>query len=92
MLERKRRAKGYQAVVGEDVELGEGVGVGEGVGAQESGEVTGQSLDQEVDNWDENEVDDWDAEEHTGTEDENGPKTPSASSAGEAEDAKKRAE
>jgi hypothetical protein len=90
MLERKRRAKGYQPVVGEDVELGEGVGTG--VGEQESGETAGQSLDQEVDNWDENEVDDWDAEEHTGTEDENGPKTPSASSAGEAEDAKKRAE
>jgi len=98
MLERKRLAKGYVAVSGggegeEDVELGEGVGVG--VGAQESGVVgvgRGETLDEAVDNWDENVEDDWDLEEHGNTDEEGGPKTPSASSAGEAEDAKKRAE
>jgi hypothetical protein len=53
MLERKRLAKQYQIVPGEeDVELGDGVG------AQESGTVTAAvtapTLDEEVENWDEN--------------------------------------
>lgn len=75
MLERKRKARGYGLVPGEDgedidVELGEGVGTegGEaGLGAQESGIVPGHvapalspTLDEEVENWDENE---WDEEE-----------------------------
>ena len=87
MLERKRLAKNYQIVPGEeDVELGEGVGL------QESG-TTGvqRSLDQEVDNWDENAPDNWDEDEPTGTDEGDGPKTPSASS-GEAEETKKRAD
>ncbi|RGP69834.1 hypothetical protein FLONG3_7660 [Fusarium longipes] len=61
MLERKRRRR-YSAVPGEDqgdVELGEG---------HESGVVEGTSrprtLEEEVDNWDENQMDDdWDEEE-----------------------------
>ncbi|KAG9230316.1 hypothetical protein BJ875DRAFT_520491 [Amylocarpus encephaloides] len=87
MLERKRLAKNYQIVPGDeeaDLELGEGVG------AQESGTVT-QTLDEEVDNWDENVEDNWDEDEHA-TDEGEGPKTPSASSNGEAEDAKKRAD
>ncbi|EHL01319.1 hypothetical protein M7I_2651 [Glarea lozoyensis 74030] len=88
MLERKRLAKNYQIIPGdEDVELGEGVGV------QESGTVgVTRSLEQEVDNWDENVADNWDDDEPTGTDEGDGPKTPSASSAGEAEETKKRAD
>jgi hypothetical protein len=87
MLERKRLAKHYQAVPGDeeaDLELGEGVG------AQESGTTSAAApaltLDEEVDNWDENIEDAWDEEEHaTGTSsgEGDGPKTPSASSAGD---------
>lgn len=90
MLERKRLAKTYQAVPGdEDADLE----LGEGVGAQESGTTIAalpvpQTLDEEIDNWDENVEDAWDDDEHaTGTEsvEGDGPKTPSASSAGEVE-------
>ncbi|KAF1987613.1 hypothetical protein K402DRAFT_445765 [Aulographum hederae CBS 113979] len=79
MIERKRAAKNYTAVPGEDpsdrdVELGEGVGV------QESG-VVGASLEEEVDNWDEN-GDDWEEDEPaTDTAEQNGAKD---------EDSKKR--
>jgi hypothetical protein len=90
MLERKRLAKNYQIIPGDeeaDLELGEGIG------AQESGTVVAvaPTLDQEVDNWDENVEDNWDEDEHA-TDEGDGPKTPSASSAGEAEESKKRAE
>lgn len=92
MLERKRLAKNYQIVPGDDerdLELGEGVGVG----AQESGTTAPTTLENEVDNWDENVEDAWDEDEHnTGTDEGDGPKTPSASSAGEAEEMKKRAD
>ncbi|RSL90665.1 hypothetical protein CDV31_015635 [Fusarium ambrosium] len=62
MLERKRQRRRYTAVPGEDqgdVELGEG---------HETGVVEGPSrsrtLEEEVDNWDENHIDeDWDEEE-----------------------------
>ena len=94
MLERKRLAKHYTTVPGDeelDVELGEGVG------AQEPGTTAvapGPTLDEEVDNWDENAEDAWDEEEHgTGTSEGDGPKTPSASSAGDVEgETKKRAD
>ena len=59
MLERKRKAKGYTAVSGEeDVELGESGG------EQESGvtEDRAQTLEEEVDNWDEN-AEDWEEDE-----------------------------
>ena len=97
MLERKRAAKQYMVVPGEeeaDLELGEGMG------AQESGVVgsaPAASLEAEVDNWDENAEDTWDDEGQAGTDslEGEGPKTPSASSAGEAEhqpEPKKRVE
>jgi hypothetical protein len=73
MLERKRKSKHYNLVVGDedaDVELGEGIGA---VGGQETG-ITGATLEQEVDNWDEN-AEDWDDDEPTTTEGD-GPKTP----------------
>jgi len=85
MLERKRLAKHYQVVPGEeDVELGEEVG------AQDSGVVTATAaaptLDEEVENWDENLEDGWEEDEHTADSAEGeGLKTPSASSAGEIE-------
>ncbi|QSZ31480.1 hypothetical protein DSL72_001045 [Monilinia vaccinii-corymbosi] len=94
MLERKRLAKTYHVVPGDeerDLELGEGVG------AQESGVAAAtRTLDDEVDNWDENVEDAWDDDEHSGGLDSaegEGLKTPSASSAGEVEeDSKKRAD
>jgi hypothetical protein len=93
MLERKRLAKNYQAVSGD----GEDLELGEGVGAQETGVTSGeraQTVEEEVDNWDENAVDAWDEEEHaTGTDEGGGPKTPSASSAGDVDgERKKRAD
>jgi hypothetical protein len=92
MLERKRLAKTYQIVPGdEDVELGEGVGAQES-GTLELGRSPRVPLDQEVDNWDENAADNWDDDEPTGTDEGDGPKTPSASSAGEADEPKKRAD
>lgn len=53
MIERKRAARGYNAVAGDDdldVELGEGVG-------QETG-VVRSAVDDELDRWDEN-AEDW---------------------------------
>jgi len=81
----------------DDLELGEGIGsrLGGGDGTQESGiinsgitapRITTTTLDEEIDNWDENAVDNWDEEEPAGdSADGEGPKTPSASSAGEVE-------
>ncbi|KAF6804542.1 hypothetical protein CSOJ01_10141 [Colletotrichum sojae] len=76
MLERKRRSKSYAPVPGEDdedVELGEGheTGVVEASGARDGGDTTtaaagGRTLEQEVDNWDENQVDDWDEDDADG--------------------------
>jgi len=93
MLERKRQAKRYDIVPGDD--LDHDLELGEGVGTQESGTISTsavtKSVEEEVDNWDENVEDAWDEEEHaTGTDEGEGLKTPSASSAGEVEDHKKR--
>lgn len=56
MLERKRAARGYAAVAGEDdVELGEGIP------RQESG-VVRPTVDEELERWDEN-AEDWDTTE-----------------------------
>ncbi|KAJ3498099.1 hypothetical protein NLG97_g1387 [Lecanicillium saksenae] len=60
MLERRRQMKTYNAVPGEDtedLELGEG---------HETGVVDSapQTLEEEVDNWDENAPDDWDETEN----------------------------
>ncbi|KAF2200545.1 hypothetical protein GQ43DRAFT_346858, partial [Delitschia confertaspora ATCC 74209] len=57
MLERKRAARGYAAVAGDDVGEAD-VELGEGIGQQESG-VVGRSVEEELDNWDEN-AEDWD--------------------------------
>lgn len=90
MLERKRRAKQYQVVPGEDVdvELGENVN-GEG---QESGVVReGMTVEEELDNWDENAEDNWDPEEpNGGAETEQAGKTDSAAAAAAEQSAKKR--
>ncbi|KAM0667924.1 hypothetical protein ACQRIT_002791 [Beauveria bassiana] len=61
MLERRRQKKTYNAVPGEDeedLELGEG---------HETGVVASapQTLEEEVDNWDENAQDDWEEDENT---------------------------
>lgn len=65
MLERRRQRKHYDAVPGEedaDVELGEG---------HETGIIDdsapARTLEEVVDNWDENEVDNWDEDEPTET-------------------------
>jgi hypothetical protein len=55
MIERKRAARGYNAVAGDDdldVELGEGMA------GQETG-VVRSTVDEELDRWDEN-AEDWD--------------------------------
>ncbi|KAL3426274.1 VanZ like family protein [Phlyctema vagabunda] len=96
MLERKRLAKTYQVVPGEDVDLE----LGEGISAQESGitrvEPRAETLDDEVDNWDENAEDAWDEDDlaaGTDSAEGEGLKTPSASSGGDVEpDAKKRSD
>ncbi|KAI1097452.1 hypothetical protein F4804DRAFT_327596 [Jackrogersella minutella] len=69
MLERKRVRRQYNAVPGEDAEDLE---LGEGVGAQEEGVISSAvnersaTLEEEVDNWDENAVDAWDENEEEG--------------------------
>jgi hypothetical protein len=72
MLERKRLAKRYHLVNG-----GEGVDVelGEGIGGQESGVVdrdTPQTLEEQVDNWDETAEDNWDDDDGAGADVVNG--------------------
>lgn len=88
MLERKRLAKQYQAVPGDDADDVD-LELGEGVGAQTNGVESvkpARTLDEEVDNWDENLEDNWDDDEG---QTDGVAHTPSASSAGE-DDAKKR--
>ncbi|CZR64231.1 related to VanZ domain protein [Phialocephala subalpina] len=96
MLERKRLAKNYQVVPGDeeaDLELGEGIGAQESGTTSASVPVHTPTLDQEVDNWDENIEDGWDEDEHLDSAEGEGLKTPSASSAGEdLGEAKKRAD
>ena len=90
MLERKRLAKSYQVVPGDDGDLE----LGEGVGTQESGTIAApkRTLDEEVDNWDENVEDNWDDDGHLATDSAGETaNTPSASSVGD-DDGKKRAE
>jgi hypothetical protein len=99
MLERRRKAR-FGTLVdggagGDDVELGlnPSSASAEGLGPQESGTTT---LEQEVDNWDENAVDNWDeADDQPGASGDvaDGPKittTPaSASGNGDIGDGKK---
>ncbi|OAA62928.1 VanZ domain protein [Cordyceps fumosorosea ARSEF 2679] len=61
MLERRRQKKTYTAVPGEDdgdLELGEG----HETGIVEDGGAPPQTLEEELDNWDENAPDDWEDE------------------------------
>jgi len=89
MLERKRKSKTYSFTPGED-ELD--VELGEGAGAQEEGVVRGPTLEQEVDNWDEN-AEDWDADDPTATETPGeGSKTPTSSVEEGAVDTKTRSD
>ncbi|KAI5920518.1 VanZ domain protein [Camillea tinctor] len=67
MLERKRQRRQYNAVPGEDdadLELGENVGAGQEEGVMSAaGNERNTTLEQEVDNWDENAVDAWDEDD-----------------------------
>ncbi|KAH7325006.1 hypothetical protein B0I35DRAFT_425413 [Stachybotrys elegans] len=61
MLDRKRQRKAYNAVPGEDdddLELGEGHETGVTAGPSRS-----RTLEEELDNWDENAVDQWDEDD-----------------------------
>ncbi|KAI0096295.1 hypothetical protein GGR51DRAFT_543708 [Nemania sp. FL0031] len=99
MLERKRQRR-YSAVPGDeptDLELGEGLGLGEqeegitSVDAEPAART--RTLEEEVDNWDENAVDNWDEDDEPEgdigasgkTQDQNGGESAKAS-------AKKRAD
>lgn len=59
MLERKRAARGYGPVAGDDHDLD--VELAEGVGGQESG-VTRPTVEEELERWDEN-AEDWETTE-----------------------------
>ncbi|KZZ94404.1 VanZ-like protein [Moelleriella libera RCEF 2490] len=66
MLERKRQNRTYTSVPGEDggdIELGDGQQTG--ITDVEPGPFRGRTLEQEVDNWDENAPDDWEEGERT---------------------------
>jgi hypothetical protein len=91
MLERKRRDKHYGFVSGEDADIE----LGEGLTGQETGVTREQTLEEEVDNWDEN-AEDWELDAPTGTAmgtgteiEGEGQKTP-PSSVGDVVDVKKR--
>ena len=63
MLERKRAARGFGLIPGEgedDIDLEQG----QGFEGQEEGVERPQTLEDEVDNWDEN-AEDWDEDETT---------------------------
>ena len=84
MMERRRRSRyGMTEEGAEDVELGGVAGNSrrgsEAMGPQESGVM---SLEQEVDNWDENAVDTWDTEEAPSPEREAAPPSYEAGSVG----------
>lgn len=94
--ERRRRAK-YSALngdglEGEDLELGEGANGGLGhpnPDDQETG-VVPRSVDEELENWDENAPDDaWDEDDDVTTSGQNTKVTPSTSSVGSEEPPKK---
>lgn len=89
MMERRRQSRyGLMEDGTQDVELG-GVAGGshrgsDTMGPQESGVMT---LEQEVDNWDENAVDNWDTEEAQGSEQETAPPNYHESGAGSSQSA-----
>jgi len=87
MMERKRRAKSLNmdsADIGDiDVELGEGIS------GQESGIAVAQTLEDEVNNWDEN-AEDWDDDEQSASNGVGDGKTPPGSTEDGVADSKKR--
>lgn len=94
MLERRRQAKHYDIVPGDelddrDVELGETSGGQGHAEAQETGVIPAShpNVTEELDNWDENAAD-WDADEPTTTDGE-GQKTPGSSTDDPSEIAKR---
>jgi len=88
--ERRRRAK-FSALTGDGME-GEDLELGEGVGLTEDGQETGvvqRSVEEELDNWDENAPDEaWDEDDDVTTS-QNTKATPSTSSAGSEDPLKK---
>lgn len=87
MLERKRAARSYLAVPGDDIELGEGVS------GQETGVIDHTTtVDEELDNWDEN-AEDWETTEPA-EEAADGQKAaaPGAAAPAGVEDGKKRSD
>ena len=89
MLERKRRGKQFDFGTGDDADLE----LGEELGDHETPVTRDHTLEEEVDNWDEN-AEDWEEEEPAalGTEtDGEGQKTP-ASSVDDVVDVKRRNE
>ena len=85
MLERKRQAKRYHLVNGDE---GADVELGDGIGGQESSVVdrdTTQTLEEQVDNWDETVEDNWDEDDGMDADVVNGDgsKKPSGGKAGD---------
>ncbi|KAI1483679.1 hypothetical protein K445DRAFT_319764 [Daldinia sp. EC12] len=92
MLERKRSRRQYNAVPGEeptDLELGESVEAQEEGVMSAAGNERVSTLEDEVDNWDENAVDAWDEDEEEGDIGVSNGKTPEQNG-GETVDTKKR--
>jgi hypothetical protein len=87
MLERKRAARGYGAVAGDDIDDRD-VELGEGISGQESGIVRSgtATVEEELDRWDEN-AEDW---EDTDIPDSTNGKAHDAS--GDLADSRKRAD
>jgi hypothetical protein len=88
MLERKRRAKSLNIDSGDigdvDVELGEGTS------GQETGVTGSKTLEEEVNNWDEN-AEDWDDDEpQSATNNGGNAKTPPSSTEDAVADSKRR--
>ncbi len=94
--ERRRRAK-YSALTGdglegEDLELGQGAhgGLGRPVPDDQETGVVPRSVEEELDNWDENAADEvWDEDDDATTSGQNTKVTPSTSSVGSEEPLKK---
>jgi len=92
--------EGLEAEEDADVELGEGPGLSgrEPGGEQETGVVSldgsamgkGRTVEEELDNWDENQPDDWDDEDDATAHDGPAKMTPATSSADSTEEPRKK--
>lgn len=87
MLDRRRAAKSYHTVPGDDLERD--VELGEGVGEQETGVTRGRTVEEELENWDENEVD-WESTEPTEMANGDGDASKTGDGDGKEADGKKR--